>query len=234
MIYKRIANNIKDDIMNGIYKENEKLPSELKLAEKYETTKMTVRKALSLLVNNGFLYAVSKVGYYVSSEQDIRSFNNINAGSLRFLNRGAKIETKVLDFKIVEARDFLAAKFNIKANDLVYAIVRVRLVNDMPYTIENIYMPKYLFEDFNISIAENSIYSYIKSKGYEASSNRKNISASIIPPQFFYLHDSLVDKPALQIENTGLLKTGVTFEYSISYQVNQEISVVTHWDELLY
>ncbi len=233
MLYKNIAISIKDDILDGVYQENEKLPSEVKLAEKYDTTKMTMRKALNLLVNNGFIYAIAKKGYYVSTTQDIKSFNNLNAGSLRKLNKDAVITTRVIEFKETVARAFLAKKFNIDEDDPIFFVQRIRYVDDNPYAIENIYMPKYLFEDFSIEVAKNSIYQYIRSNGYDLSSNRKNISAAIVPIQFSNIDPKLTGKPVLQIENTGLLSSGVVFEYSLTYQLNQEVSVVTNWDELI-
>ncbi|MFR3402347.1 MAG: GntR family transcriptional regulator [Blautia faecis] len=39
----------------GIYKANQKIPTELELSEKYQISRMTVRKALAELVEEGVL-----------------------------------------------------------------------------------------------------------------------------------------------------------------------------------
>ncbi len=233
MIYKKIANTIKDDILNGKYQENEKLPSEFNLAEQYFTTKMTIRKSLALLAKNGFVYSIPKSGHYVASLIDIKSFNNLNAGSTYMLNKDAEIKTRVINFYECEARGFLAKKFKINKEDTVYCITRIRYVDDEPYTSEMVFMPKYLFEDLTEDIASKSIYAYVKSKGYELFTNRKNICAGIVPQKISDVEPKLKNKMVLQVENTGMLKNGIIFEYSLSYQMNQEVSIITHYEDLL-
>ena len=47
---------LKDEILMGNIKPGEKIPSENTLAEKFSLSRQTVRKAISMLVNEGFLY----------------------------------------------------------------------------------------------------------------------------------------------------------------------------------
>ena len=47
--YEIIAVDIREDILKGIYKPNEKLPFEKEICSKYNASKMTVKKALDLL-----------------------------------------------------------------------------------------------------------------------------------------------------------------------------------------
>ncbi len=232
-MYKDIAQQIKNDIIENKYKELDKLPSELKLAEIYNTTKMTIRKALSLLIENGYIHSIPKKGYYISTYEDIKSYNNLNAGSLRSLHKDASITTKVISFYESEARGFLAKKFSILSSDIVYNISRIRYINNIPYTIENIFMPKYLFDDLTPEVCSDSIYKYVRSKDLVLYSNRKNICAAVVPQKFTDIEPKLLNKVVLQVENTGILKTGQVFEYSISYQLNQEVSIITHYDKML-
>ena len=53
--YEIIAIDIKEDILNGVYKPNERLPFEKELCNKYDVSKMTVKKALDLLVSEGLI-----------------------------------------------------------------------------------------------------------------------------------------------------------------------------------
>ena len=43
--YQKIATDIKGDILNGNYKPNEQLPFEKELCEKFNASRMTVKKS---------------------------------------------------------------------------------------------------------------------------------------------------------------------------------------------
>ena len=75
-IYEQIENDILLDIKNGLLKANEKLPTNLELAEKFHTSGVTVRKSLAALVNKGYLFSVERVGTFVKErERDLFTVN---------------------------------------------------------------------------------------------------------------------------------------------------------------
>lgn len=53
--YERIANDMKEKIENGIYKPNDQLPFEAEMCEAYGVGRITVKKAMDLLVNEGLV-----------------------------------------------------------------------------------------------------------------------------------------------------------------------------------
>lgn len=55
--YIILIDSIKNDIISGKIKPGDKLPSENKLAEKFGMSRHTVRKALSILENDGYVSA---------------------------------------------------------------------------------------------------------------------------------------------------------------------------------
>lgn len=54
-LYKQLKDLLLQEIKEGIYKANQKIPTELELSEKYQISRMTVRKALAELVEEGVL-----------------------------------------------------------------------------------------------------------------------------------------------------------------------------------
>lgn len=64
-IYANIADDIIEKIQNGIYKSDEKLPSERKLSEHYEASISSIKKALKTLIDLNYIYSVERMGYYV-------------------------------------------------------------------------------------------------------------------------------------------------------------------------
>jgi len=53
--YQMIADEIKDKIIDQIFKLNEPIPPELQLQKDYQVSRHTVRQAIGLLVNEGYL-----------------------------------------------------------------------------------------------------------------------------------------------------------------------------------
>lgn len=64
-IYLQIYNQLKDDIVNGHYPYNAKLPSKRLLAEETETSIITVEHAYSLLCDEGYVEARERSGFFV-------------------------------------------------------------------------------------------------------------------------------------------------------------------------
>ncbi len=64
--YFHLAEDLKGMILEGKVQAGEKLPSENKLAERYKISRHTVRKALSILENEGYIYAEHGKGTFCS------------------------------------------------------------------------------------------------------------------------------------------------------------------------
>ncbi|MEG0378636.1 MAG: GntR family transcriptional regulator [Eubacterium sp.] len=65
-LYENVQNDIKKRVESGRLVKDEKLPSEDKMCKFYSVSKVTLRKALSNLIDEGYLYAKPRIGYFVS------------------------------------------------------------------------------------------------------------------------------------------------------------------------
>ncbi|MDD3174648.1 MAG: GntR family transcriptional regulator, partial [Herbinix sp.] len=65
-LYKQLVDEIKDQIAKGELKENERIFTELELSEKYDVSRITVRKAVTLLVDEGILVKQHGIGTFVA------------------------------------------------------------------------------------------------------------------------------------------------------------------------
>lgn len=75
--YTRIAQSIREDIENGTYGLGDMLPSEPRLAASHKASIGTVKKALQVLVSEGFVYRMQGKGTFVGG-------NFIRSTTLRF------------------------------------------------------------------------------------------------------------------------------------------------------
>lgn len=69
-LYVYLYNCIKDDILSGKLKPNEKLPSKRNLAQHLKISIITVENSYAQLILEGYIYSVEKKGYFVSTLQE--------------------------------------------------------------------------------------------------------------------------------------------------------------------
>lgn len=67
--YEAVAQAIKTDIENGLYKERQPIPTEELLTAQYDVSRQTIRKALSLLVEDNLILKRQGSGSLVRSKR---------------------------------------------------------------------------------------------------------------------------------------------------------------------
>lgn len=67
-IYQQIADQIKDQIQNGVLSPNEALPSIRTLAKDLKISVITTKRAYEELEKEGYVYTVAAKGCYVASQ----------------------------------------------------------------------------------------------------------------------------------------------------------------------
>ena len=66
LIYLQIAQMLEDDILRGVYREEEQVPSTNELAREYGINPATAAKGINLLVTDGVLYKRRGIGMFVA------------------------------------------------------------------------------------------------------------------------------------------------------------------------
>lgn len=66
LIYLQIARMLEDDILRGVYREEEQVPSTNELARGYNINPATAAKGINLLTADGILYKRRGIGMFVA------------------------------------------------------------------------------------------------------------------------------------------------------------------------
>ena len=75
-IYFQVKQTIRSWLINKEFSSGEKIPSEMELVRRFRASRLTIRQALSQLVQEGFLVSRRGEGTYVSANEElINSFN---------------------------------------------------------------------------------------------------------------------------------------------------------------
>ena len=179
--YKEIAIALKKKIIEGEFKEGELLPDQETLARTYNTSRVTVRKAIQLLIDEGLLYTRRGSGTYVrtnikKNNKDVTQMNSVFGTSIQ---EGVEVTSKILRFEVRFPTDYEFETLKIKRTDPVYDIKRVRYVKEEARSIETLIMPLKYIKDLDEDILMGSIYNYIREElGYVISAAQRVIIAS--------------------------------------------------------
>lgn len=157
-LYIQIAEDIKSKIKKEELKANSRIPTELELSEIYQVSRITIRKALELLVDEEILIRKQKIGTFVSNKKMSRTVNSFMGFTQSCKVNGDKASSEFLSAELVKARPSDIRNLNLEEDDKVIRIRRVRLCNDMPVIMEEVHYPrKYAYllaEDLTGSLHE--------------------------------------------------------------------------------
>lgn len=224
--YEEVAIDLQNKIANHEYKVNDQLPLEKEMCKKYGVSKITIKKAVDMLVIKGLVVKRRGSGTFVKDIQKVEikemSESNMISGFTGAFSDKI-VESKVLEFSIIPVNDEIANKLRIELDEFVYNICRVRYANGEPCVIEYTYMPIRVITGLKKCILEKSIYSYIQDvlnlKVKSAHRTIRAKSPTEIECKYLNINEKI---PVLEVEQVAFLDNGVPFEYSISHHRNDK------------
>lgn len=176
--YSTIYNEIVNDIKFGVLKPNTKLHSENEYMKLYNVSRATIRKALSLLEQNGYIQKIKGKGSIVL---DINKFDFPVSGIISFkeisTNIGKKSNTILKKLDVIKKDDILTNDLNLSSEDEIWEVIRVREIDNEKIILDRDYFSKKIIPDLTEEICKNSIYNYIENElGITISFAKKEIT----------------------------------------------------------
>ena len=102
--YYVLQQNLIKSIERGEFEPGKPIISERELVEKYQVSRITVRKAIDELVNEGFLYRIQGKGTFIREESGSQNLFSLNSCTEDVRKLG-KIPSKKTVFSIKVAAD---------------------------------------------------------------------------------------------------------------------------------
>ncbi len=139
-MYFRIQQNILGQIQSGSLKPGQQLPTEIELAQQYQVSRITAKRALDELVRQGRAFRQQGRGTFVAQTRihDISGFGSFTEDMKA---RGLVPGAKVLMFKEIEPDTDISTRLQLESGEHVYMLKRLRLANDQPVAVETAYLP---------------------------------------------------------------------------------------------
>nr|WP_263324639.1 GntR family transcriptional regulator [Neobacillus sp. Marseille-Q6967] len=229
--YEAISSEIRKRIKERYYSSDQPIPDEISLAKEFNCSRMTMKKALDILVMEGLLYRKRGHGTFII--QSAINDNRVSVESKEIIGLTQLLSNKIVTSKTIKfdvqfPSEEVAAHLGIDMKTPVYNIIRLRLVDDEPYVLEHTYMPTTLIPGINDDVLNSSIYTYIRDcLGLTIAGSHRKIRACKSEPLDQEYLVCLPDDPILEVENVGFLNNGVPFEYSFSRHRYDKFEVTT-------
>jgi GntR family transcriptional regulator len=145
-LYTQVYEYLAERIFSGILPPDTKL-SERELSRELEISRMTARRALTELVNEGLLIRRHGAGTFVAKPKATYAPEELVSFSEALRSRGIGVTSQLLEFSVVPAGQRLASVLRLDLGTALYCVVRLRLANRVPSILERCYLPQERFPD---------------------------------------------------------------------------------------
>ena len=213
--YKKIASDIEKDILSGVYNKRKKLPTEDFFVKSFGVSRTTIRKAINILVNKGYIYQIQGSGMFLK-EAALKNYINLeNAYGDIISDNVESINSRTIKLEVEEAPPNIAQKLQCNQGTVLYYVERINYVNNIPMSIQYSYFIKDVIPYLNSDIVEDSIESYILN---DLKQNIGYLDRVIYADKLSFEQAEVlnlkIDDPSLIIESTASLSNGKVFEWS--------------------
>lgn len=137
--YLQLANILRQQISEGLFRPGDQLPSESQLCRRYAISPMTVRRAINLLADQGVVHTAQGRGTFVASlELSTAVFDLHDLESLFKAEPGGSI--RLLDARVVSADERTARKLDLDTGQSTIYIRRLFLQQSEPIFYHRAYL----------------------------------------------------------------------------------------------
>lgn len=227
-MYIQLRELIRKRIQDGTYKYGETIPSERELASQYGLNRMTVRNAISELVEEGVLTRSQGKGTFVSGQQIVGDIHKIQGFGRMLLEKGVTPKSKVIYSEIREAGFKYASIFNISESDKILNILRIRLGNDEPISLEDTIVPLEIVPNIEeIDFEVVSLYEWLKVNGIKLKLSYETLHLVKVRNDEAKLLHLENDSTVFLIEVKTTDDTGKVVEFTRSYTNPQKCNFIS-------
>lgn len=152
-LYIQLKEDLISKIKSGVWDVNSQIPTEKELMGEYSVGRATVREAISLLVNEGYLLKKQGIGTFVAKDKPSLGFEPLISLAFALKAKGLNQKNIIEANQIITPDKKLLEKLNWEENAPCFYLKRIRYAESTPVAIENSYFP----ENFKASISNFDI-----------------------------------------------------------------------------
>ncbi|MBS9338521.1 GntR family transcriptional regulator [Fructobacillus sp. M2-14] len=217
--YIEIHNEIRQRIAAGEWKTNKRLPAERELAASFDVSRMTLRQAIQTLVDEGILERRVGSGTFVAEKKVSERALGVTSFTELMKKSGREAQSVTVSYKITTPSVSEMDHLNLKAEDEVLVMERLRMGDDEPILLEQTTLPVTLVNNFTRSSLTDSLYKTLIDAGIQPGRADQTVTASLATERQAALLEIKRGDPILSVRQVSYDQEDNPFEYVRSYYV---------------
>jgi GntR family transcriptional regulator len=164
-LYEQVAEVLRRQIHTSELKPGMAIPSESELTSSFKVSRVTARKALDLLVDEGLIVRRQGKGTFVTGGKVQQDLHTLRGFAELMAERGDEQAMEVIEFGVVEADTRVACALRLDHGSSVLRIRRRHLLQGAPIAYAIIYVPHHLGRRFTRDdVATIPIYTLLEAR----------------------------------------------------------------------
>ncbi len=151
--YREIADDLRRRVEAGTFGTGRVLPSEADLSAAYGASRVTIRRALEVLRDEGLLDARQGFGWFVAGEPLRQRLGRLSTIEDQLSSSGITAERRILEFAFVAASPRVAG---VLGTDQVLRVRRLNLADGEPFALVTVWCPATLGDRLSRADVERS------------------------------------------------------------------------------
>ena len=213
-LYQQLQRRLRDAIENRILGPDDALPPERDLAEELAVSRITVRKAIDGLVEEGLLVRRQGSGTFVSNRVE-KNFSKLTSFSEDMRARGRKPRSVWLNRAAGTVTPEESLPLRSSPGTPVYRFNRIRFADEVPMALEYATVLASCLP--SIDAVEASLYEALERTGNRPVRALQRLRAVLLTAEQAKLLKAQENDAGLLVERLGFLKDGRAAEFSQSY-----------------
>lgn len=212
-LYIQLQHALRDAIVQRVLGPDEALPSERQLAADLNVSRITVRKAIDGLADEGLLERRQGSGNFVCTRID-KNFSKLTSFSEDMRARGRTPRSQWLKKAAGTVTPEEALKLAMSPGTLVYRFNRLRFADEAPMSIETCTIAAYALP--SLEAVGDSLYEALDRAGHRPVRALQRLHALLLSDDQARLLEARPRDAGLLVERLGYLRDGRAIELSQS------------------
>jgi GntR family transcriptional regulator len=213
-LYRQVQVRLRDAINDRILLPDDALPPERELAQSFGVSRITVRKAIEGLVNEGVLETRQGSGTFVRTKVE-KNFAQLTSFSEEMAARGLESGSIWLSRSEGTVSPEEAMTLRASPGTRVYRFHRVRLAGGTPMSVEKATVLGECLP--GLDAVDRSLYAALKQTGNRPVRALQRLSALLLSNEQAELLGARVGDAGLLVERVGFNEAGAAIEFSQSF-----------------
>ena len=183
---RRVFLSLKDEIAGGRLTDGESLPGEQKLAETFGVSRVTVRRALKTLAEEGLVERRAGSGTVVRTRNRNEKPVAMDFTTLmpQLAEMSQNTTARLLSFNYEIPPEFVCHAIGLKRDARVQRATRIRLSENIPFSHLTTYVPEEIARNYSENdLATTPLFKLLERSGVKIGEAHQSVSATLAGPE---------------------------------------------------